>query len=899
MQRPANFIVPSSPPIHPANGDPRKPLGLPPRATPRSRTPRARPGYGLEALAAVALILALSAIASGGPHAASAWPAAGAAAGAASPALPLVFLESEGLTGGKALFAARGAGYTLYATPTGLVLQVVAGRARPGLPSSELYDDGDLRAPPARGHGPRSQRVNLFLEFEGASRGASVAGLGRLPARFHSYRGANPASWCADLAGFERLRYAGLYPGVDVEVYAVAGRLEYDVILAAGADLGQVVLRLEGATSVHVDAGGSLVAETPLGVLHQQISRAFRVTPDGEAQAVHCRFREKSAGRFTLEAPERDLADALVVDPGLVFATYLGGSLDDEGTAVAIDGDGAVYVTGYTSSLDFPATPGAFDTTFGGVADAFLAKLDPTGSTLVYATFLGGTDYDCGTEVVAAEGSKIHATGFTASPDFPVTADALDDTFGGGSAWRSDAYLVTLDAVTGQLLYSTYLGGSDDDLGMATATTATGEILVAGQTASADFPITPGAPDDTLSDADGFVAKFDSTGRALLYATYLGGFSDDTVFDVAAGPGGSAWVTGRTYSIDFPVILGSYDITYNGSHDIFLSQIDTNGLDLVYSTFVGGVRRDEGHALAVSDSGIVYATGVTRSPNFPVTAGAYDEDENGHYDVFALALDPEEHALIYSTYLGGETTDYARGLSLGADGSICVSGVTWSAQFPSTPGAFDTTFNGVVDGFLAKLDPSGSRLVYSTFLGGYLDDYAIEVVTDVSGIAHVAGSTRGGFPVTPGAYDESVNGGLDLFVVKLDPSSSCPASWSNYGSGWPGTNGIPSLTCVGDPVLCTTFALRLENSAGFPTQAVLLLGVTPGSLDTPWGGKLLLVPSIVLVLTLPVGMTDLPGEVPCGGEFCGVVFYLQLLEADPGASAGISASAGLEVRLGE
>ncbi|HKB16934.1 MAG TPA: SBBP repeat-containing protein, partial [Planctomycetota bacterium] len=352
----------------------------------------------------------------------------------------------------------------------------------------------------------------------------------------------------------------------------------------------------------------------------------------------------------------------LVIDPSLAYSTFLGGTSLESAAAVRVDATGAAYLAGVTQSFDLPTTVGAFDRTLTGTTnfpDVFVAKLNATGSAL---------------------------------------------------------------------LYSTFLGGGATDVGRALAIDAAGNAYVTGQTTSSDFPTTGGAfiasipqPPPLGSPNDAFVTKLNATGSALVYSTFLGGAQDiDDGLGIAVDGAGNAYVTGETGSTDFPTTVGAFDTTSNGAFDAFLAKLNPAGTALVYSTFLGGAQVEFGQRVTVGATGEATVMGSTSSPNFPTSAGAFDTTANGGFDVFVARLNPAGSALLYSTFLGGLDSEGSGGLAIDSAGDAYVSGGTSSLDFPTTVGAFDTTPAGG-DAFVTKLNATGSALVYSTFLGGAQD----------------------------------------------------------------------------------------------------------------------------------------------------------------------------------
>lgn len=451
---------------------------------------------------------------------------------------------------------------------------------------------------------------------------------------------------------------------------------------------------------------------------------------------------------------------------GLLYGTFLGGSLRDESKDIAVNAAGNVYVTGRTYSANFPTTPGTFDPAYNGGGDAFVAKFSPNGSSLIYATFLGGNDADVGYGVVADGDGNVHLTGETYSINFPTTGGAFDLTHNGDY----DVFVVKLNSTGNGLLYATFLGGSNGDTTYSVAIDGTNNAYVSGITLSSNFPTTPGSFDHTYNGGnDVFVVKFTPAGNGLVYATFLGGDDHDNGWNIAIDAVGNAYVIGGTWSINFPVVSGAFDPTYNGNWDAFMVKLDTTGSNLIYSTFLGGDDRDYIWDIAIDDIGNAYTVGGTLSVNFPTTSGVFNSTYNGGGDAFIVKLNPTGSELTYSTFIGGNADDGGLGIALNEADNAFTVGYTNSANFPTSLGAFDPTYNGGdYDIFVVKLNSIGSELAYSTFIGGNALDLGEGIAIDGTSIAFIAGTTNSpNFPTTSGAFDSTPNGGDDAFVVKL------------------------------------------------------------------------------------------------------------------------------------
>jgi beta-propeller repeat-containing protein len=756
--------------------------------------------------------------------------------------LPLAFEANQGQTDRQVRFLSRGPGYTLFLTPTEAVLSLKepgAGRPAKG---ERRRGKGETETPSLSALSPQpSALTTLRMRLVGANSRARVSGAGKLPGTVNYLQGRDPQQWRTGIATYRQVRYEAVYPGVDLVYYGNQRQLEYDFLVAPGADPGQIRLAFAGAQQVRLDGRGDLLLATPGGTVRQHKPFVYQLI-QGKKRAVPGKYvllpqAEKrstpNTRQVTFKVGAYDRRLPLVIDPMLVYATYLGGSSNDEGVGIAVDGTGSVYVTGKTSSGDFPTTASAFDTTFNS-GDAYVTKLNPSGSSIVYSTYLGGSSDDDGSGIAVDGAGSAYVTGETFSADFPVTLGALDTTFSG----NSDAYVAKLNPTGSALLYSTYLGGTttivggSDEEGQDIAVDAAGSAYVTGYTFSANFPTTPGAYDETangnaaLGEGDVFVAKLDPTGSALVYSTYLvTGLTRS--WRIAVDGAGSAYVTALA-SIPGFATPGAFDTTLDGPNDAFVAKLDPAGSSLIYGTYLGGSDSDGAFGfvgIAVDSAGNAYVTGQTRSTDFPTTAGAFDATLGGFADGFVTKLDATGSTLLYSTYLGGSDFDLGAGIAVDGAGSAYVAGDTGSADFPTTADAFDTSFAGLIDVFVAKLNPSLSgpaSLVYSTYLGGSKFEQSLDIAVDGAGAAYVTGNNdNGDFPATPGAFDTTFNGARDAYVAKVGPSASPPATLTLTPAA--ATNPVGTIHCV---------TATVTDAGGNPTPNVTVRFAVTGSVTT-------------------------------------------------------------------
>lgn len=500
-----------------------------------------------------------------------------------------------------------------------------------------------------------------------------------------------------------------------------------------------------------------------MNVIHD-LARAFLllILPWAVAcsKSAH-RYPVQQVPQATTPAATARAAKPPAAQVGLVWSTYLGGSDCDRGRDIATDQAGNIYVGGYTVSTDFP-TKEAYDASYnGGEWDAFLSKFNSDGN-LLWSTYLGTSGDEWSWRLAGDRAGNVCVVGRTNSTDLPTSGRWATEYHGGN--W--DCF-VTKFSADGAPLWSTYLGGNDHDLAYGAALDEAGSVYVTGRTGSADFP-TPGGWDRIYHGGghDVFVSKFSADGQ-ILWSTYLGGSGKDYAYEIAVDARGNVYVTGETYSTDFPTI-GGYDATFNGGDcDAYVAKFSAGG-NLLWSTYLGGNSLEKGTAASADGAAHVYVTGRTMSADFPTPAG-YDSSYNGEGDVFVSKFD-RDGALLWSTFLGGSGYEIGNGVAVDAGGNIYVSGNAASANFP-TPGGWDTSYNGG-DGdiFLSKFS-GGGALLWSTFLGGGANEQHGLVTLDGMGNICITGDTDSTDFPTPGGWDTTYNGGDqlggDAFVAKL------------------------------------------------------------------------------------------------------------------------------------
>jgi hypothetical protein len=484
-----------------------------------------------------------------------------------------------------------------------------------------------------------------------------------------------------------------------------------------------------------------------------------------------------------------------VIDP-LVYSTYIGGSSEEVGHGIAVDGSGNAYVTGVTGSTNYPVTPGAFQRTNGGGADVFVTKLNATGTALVYSTYIGGSGNDEGYAIAVDGSGNAYVTGVTDSPNYDVTPGAFQTTNGG----NGDVFVTKLNATGTALVYSTYIGGSNNDEGTAIAVDGSGNAYVTGATLSTDYDVTPGAFQTTNQSVSGwqdvFVTKLNATGTALVYSTYIGGYWDDYGLGIAVDGSGNAYVTGLTTSPDYDVTPGAFQTRKEGGDEVFVTKLNATGTALVYSTYIGGSSDEVGFAIAVDGSGNAYVTGFTGSTDYDVTPGAFQTRHGGGlWDVFVTKLNATGTALVYSTYIGGSSDEWGYAIAVDGSGNAYVTGYTNSTDYDVTPGAFQTRKEGWKDVFVTK-------------------------------VCHPITLTS-----APGTNNQTVCVNTAITPITYSTTGATGATFSGLPTGVTGTFSGDNITISGTPTVAGTFTytVTLTGGCGGVTTATGTIIVQPNN----------------------------------------------------------------------
>ncbi|HXI70149.1 MAG TPA: SBBP repeat-containing protein [Verrucomicrobiae bacterium] len=672
------------------------------------------------------------------------------------------------------------------------------------------------------------------MQFTGANPQPQIQGDGGLSGRINYLTGSQPAQWRTGVPTFARVQVTDLYPGIDLVYYGNQQRLEYDFTLAPGVHPGAIAMRFSGADEISVDARGELVLKLGHDEMRQPRPVIYQ-TVDGVRREISGGYKMLDAHNVAFTVGNYDRARPLVIDPVLDYSTYFGGTDLDTAWSVAVSAtDGSVYVAGQTLSekaikkkkdqgefikgAPF-STPGAMQEEFAGgklTGDGFVARFDNTGTNLIYLTYLGGSVDEFVSGVVVDTNGNAFVTGWTESPDFPTT-NALYPNINGvvnkkTKRYAGDAFVAELDAGGSNLVFSTYLGGSGLDAAYGIALDLSGNIYVAGGTASTNYPVLNpvafqliGSTNLVLNRLAGtnnaFVTKIGAGGSPLIYSTYLGGVAYDVAESIAVDAAGSAMVAGFTISSNFPTLNAiSSELNEGGdkknndnnsnpnknirniAFDAFVTKLSPAGNSLVYSTFLGSTNNDVAYRIASDATGNAYVTGYSASPNFPYTVtnipGFYSivasnkngnaNNANGESDAFLTKFDPTG-ALVYSAMFGGKGTDIGFGVAVDPLGDAFVVGTTTSKDFPTnnTASALSDKRIGNTDIFVTALNSDASAVLYSGYFGGKKVDNGYSIAVDAAGSVFITGQTFSkDYPLT-NAFQPFRNGKADAVLSKI------------------------------------------------------------------------------------------------------------------------------------
>jgi hypothetical protein len=714
--------------------------------------------------------------------------------------LPLSFEQNAGQSDARVRFLARGERYTVFLTGDSAVIR---------LDASLSTNVANIEAGPQQTYQSASQPSSVIrLTLANSNPHSELEGLEQQSSRSNYFIGSDPSRWRQNVTHFARIQSQGVYPGIDLLYHGNQGQLESDYVISPGSDPRQIALQIDGADRLQLDPQGNFVLSTASGDISLRRPRAYQKA-GGRAQEIAANFVQEGEHLICIQVGPYDTQRPLIIDPVLAYSTYLGGSTSQSVAGIAADSNGFAYVTGGTSSSDFPVTTGSFQTTPGNSArSAYVAKLNQAGTALVYSTFLSGRGAkgDAATAIGIDGSGDAYIVGFATSTDFPTTSATAYQTVNKGGG----GFFSQLGPAGATLLYSTYLSGSGTDRLQGIAVDANGNAYITGSTTSTDFPNIPSTAIQTTNNAStsgqvgtAFLSRLDPTkvGTAsLVYSTYIGGTKEESGLGVAVDATSNAYITGYTFSSDFPMNStnkGFQTTLLNTSGgNAFVARIDTTQPNvLVYSTFLGSPPNgsgsnpgEVGNGIALGPSGNAYMVGYSYSTNYPLVNPLDSVSNFPNQKTVVSRIDTTKSgvpSLVYSSYFGGTKlnstgtlpgVDLGFGIALDSAGDIYLAGTSRSVDFPVTPGAPQPAIVGIQNATMAELNPAGSAVLFATFLGGSLEaanGIALDGASPAN--AYIGGATGGNFPTTPSAFqiiDKVTNpNNVNGFVAKLSPGA--------------------------------------------------------------------------------------------------------------------------------
>ena len=632
---------------------------------------------------------------------------------------------------------------------------------------------------------------HITMSLIGANQ-PSFTGTDELPSKTNYFIGDDRSKWQSDIPNYESIVAQNVYPGIDLKYYGTnlpAGRqgsqLEHDFIVAPGFDPKQISLIFTGQKDLTLDSNGNLILKLSDTDFALRTPVSYQQTDNEGKKTVTSSFELDSSNTVKIALGDYDPTKPLVIDPVLIYSTYLGGGGVDSANNISIDASGNVYVAGQTTSSNFPTTL-PFQAANAAGTDVFITKLNPTGSALVYSTYLGGSGTDIAYDIAVDTIGNVYIDGSTDSTNFP-TSSAFQGTKGAGA----DAFVTKFNATGSALTYSTFLGGSGADEGFGIALDSSNNAYISGHTTSTNFPTSSPFQAANAGGDDAFIAKFNAAGSALTYSTYIGGSGTDQSFGITIDVSGNAYFVGQTASTNFPT-ASPVQLSHGGSiFDAFVVKLNATGSTLIYSTYLGGSGQDNGRDIVLDSSINAYVTGFTTSTNFPTSSPFQPSNGGGGFnDSFVTKLNAAGSALTYSTYLGGSGTDGAFGIALDSSNNAYVTSHSDSTNFP-TSSPFQAANAGGFDVTVTKFNAAGSSLLYSTYIGGAGTELNTGVALDLSGDAFVIGSTTStNFP-TASPFQAANAGGTDVFLTQLSEHTVVVSGTINPAL----TFSIGSTTC--------------------------------------------------------------------------------------------------------
>ncbi len=740
--------------------------------------------------------------------------------------LPLSFEENRGQTDSSVKYICHGAGCGLFLFPTGIHLV--------------LWHKQPLAIPDPRDR--KRLKVSfsadiIHMKLYDANSAPDMELSDTLPGTTNYFIGNDSSQWQTDIPQYSKLKEKGVYPGIDLVYYGNQSQLEHDFLVSPGADPKRIQWEISGVKPLSLNGSGGLVLSTAKGNVVLNSPACYQEI-QGQRVDIPASYVLLGQNRVGFEVGDYQKDQPLVIDPVLVYSTYLGGTGSDQATGVAVDGAGDAFVVGYTASTDFPITAGAFQTVNAGNFDFFVSKLTPAGNALIYSTYIGGNSGDYSSGIAIDASGDAYITGQTASTNYPTTAGAYQTAVG-------NIVVTEINPTGDALVYSTYLSTGGGGAGWGIAVDGSGSAYVTGWTESTTFPTVNAFQPTIASGMDVFVTKFAPGGSSLVYSTYLGGNSDEQAMGIAVDGSGAAYVTGFTDSTNFPT-QNPFQAAPGGTEDVFVTKLNPAGNTLAYSTYLGGNNDgglyQAGEAIAVDSGGDAYVTGQTNAANFPVLNAFQPTFGGGINDAFITKFNPAGNSLAFSTYVGGNGQDIGFGIALDSLDDIYLTAQTLSTNMPMV-NPIQATLPGTWSIFVGEFNPTASGLIYSTYIGGSKGDEPFSIAVDSTGAAYVVGSNTSTNYPTVNPLESTYGGSTwDGFVLKISntplstptPTSTVSSTPTNSPTNSPAFSPTSTITPThsNTPTFTPTFTPSSTGTLPPTNTPTVSATVTPTGTNT-------------------------------------------------------------------
>lgn len=660
-----------------------------------------------------------------------------------------------------------------------------------------------------------------------SNKNAKVYELNHSKSKCNYFIGNDSSKWVKNADQYAELKYENIYTNIDAHYYSKEGKFKYDYIVKPGGKAADIKVSYQGIQKLSINAQGQLIIHTDWGDFTEETPYSYIQETKQEVPVQYALLNDST---FMFQAPTYTKNQTLIIDPySLCWSTFLGGATGYYSTDIEVSSNRELFVAGYCDNTH-PISTGIFQPVYGGgSADVFVSKLSSDGTSLIFSTFLGGNMYEVPRFLEVLQNGSIVITGWTKSLNYPTSIGAIQSNFNGGFM---DLFVSKLSLDGANLLFSSFIGGSDYEEPWAININSIDEVIIAGFTGSFDFPVTSGSFQTNFGGIDDvFIFRLNTNSNTLIFSSFLGGIGQESIENMLSDLTGDIILSGVTSSSNFPTTVGSFQAGFNGVYDLYVSKISADGTLLLKSTLLGGTGQEHSVFMQINSASEIILTGRTSSANFSVTPGVFQSTYAGFGDIYACKLSNDLSNLLFSTYLGGTDWDFINSMTLDLSENILITGFTDSQNYPISIGAFQTTYGGNRDAIVSKLNTDGTNLIFSTYIGGSNSDLGNTCINTSTGGTLVVGLTRSAnFPTISGAF-QTLYGGLgydDLFVCELNNNGS-NLSYSTFLGGDNADYGYNNNKLVG----CNLYMSPTVHSMNFPVTPGAFQTIKPHTEDTP------------------------------------------------------------------